>query len=211
MNDRLWPTLRKSFFAGLVVVAPLAASVAIVVWAFTWVTDLLLPDSLLAHKNTFLYRVVALGVFAFVVTAVGWVTRLVIGKRAVVLVEKAIAQVPLLNRIYGLFREVSHTMLKGQKTMFRRVVLVPYPHPEVHALAFVTSEESAEAEAKVGRDLVHVFVPASPPAHGFTLFVPRKDIIELDMSVADAMKVILSGGAVTPAYPKPVPPSADGH
>src|SRR5881628_2431956 len=97
----LWSSLRKSFFAGLVVVVPLAGSVAILLGIFNWVTGFLLPQTLQNHTNAFIYRIVALAVFMFLVTAVGWVTRHVVGKRALALAEKAVAQVPLLNRIYG--------------------------------------------------------------------------------------------------------------
>src|SRR2546422_9663694 len=97
----LWATLRKSFFAGLVVVVPLAGSVVILLGLFNWVTGFLLPRALQNQTNAFLYRVIALLVFAFLVTAVGWVTRLVIGKRLVAFAERVVGRVPLLNRIYS--------------------------------------------------------------------------------------------------------------
>ena len=81
MNN-LWITLRKSFFAGLVVVVPLAGSVAILWALFDWVTDFLLPRTLQNHTNAFFYRVIALTVFVFLVAAIGWVTRLVHAHRA---------------------------------------------------------------------------------------------------------------------------------
>ena len=114
MKNDLWPSLRKSFFAGLVVVVPVAASVGILLGLFNWVTDFLLPRTLQTHRDSFLYRVVALAVFVLLVTAVGWVTRLVVGRRAVALTEKAIARVPLLNRIYGFVKDVSNTMFSGR-------------------------------------------------------------------------------------------------
>src|SRR5881296_154605 len=143
----LWSSLRKSFFAGLVVVVPLAGSVAILLGIFNWVTGFLLPRALQNQTNTFFYRVIALAVFLFLVTAVGWVTRLVIGRRAVALTETAIARVPLLNRIYSFVKDVSNTMFSGKKSAFNRVVLVEFPRPGLYSIGFVTSETEGEAQA----------------------------------------------------------------
>jgi uncharacterized membrane protein len=200
MND-LWITLRKSFFAGLVVVVPLAGSVAILWALFDWVTDFLLPRTLQNHTNAFFYRVIALTVFAFLVTAVGWITRLVIGKRAVALAEKAVARVPLLNRIYGFVKDVSNTMFSGKKSAFQKVVLVEFPRPGVYSIGFVTSETEGEAQVLTRETVVNVFVPTTPnPTSGFLILVPRDQLVEMKMSVADGMKMVISGGAVTPSY-----------
>lgn len=201
MDNNLWRTLRKSFFAGLVVVVPLAASVVILLALFNWVTDFLLPRSLLGHTNAFLYRIIALAVFVFLVTAIGWVTRLVVGRRIVTLAEQAVARVPLLNRIYGFVKNVSNTMFSGKKSAFERVVLVEFPRPGVYSIGFVTNETQGEAQALTQETVVNVFVPTTPnPTSGFLILVPRKQIIEMKMSVADGMKMVISGGAVTPTY-----------
>ena len=200
MND-LWITLRKSFFAGLVVVVPLAGSVAILWALFDWVTDFLLPRTLQNHTNAFFYRVIALTVFVFLVTAIGWVTRLMIGKRAVALAEKAVARVPLLNRIYGFVKDVSNTMFSGKKSAFQRVVLVQFPRPGLYSIGFVTNETEGEAQALTKETVINVFVPTTPnPTSGFLILVPREQLIPLKMSVADGMKMVISGGAVTPSY-----------
>jgi uncharacterized membrane protein len=204
MNNDLWPTLRKSFFAGLVVVVPLAASIVILLSLFNWVTDFLLPRTLLSHTNAFFYRVIALTVFVFWVTAIGWVTRLVVGKKVVALTEQAVARVPLLNRIYGFVKDVSNTMFSGKKSAFERVVLVEFPRPGVYSIGFVTNETQGEAQALTQETVVNVFVPTTPnPTSGFLILVPRKQIIDMKMSVADGMKMVISGGAVTPPYQPP--------
>jgi uncharacterized membrane protein len=204
MKNDIWPTLRKSFFAGLVVVVPLAASIVILLTLFNWVTDFLLPHSLLSHTNAFFYRIIALAVFVFLVTAIGWVTRLVVGRRVVALTEQAVARVPLLNRIYGFVKEVSNTMFSGKKSAFERVVLVEFPRPGVYSIGFVTNETQGEAQALTKETVVNVFVPTTPnPTSGFLILVPRKDLIDMKMSVADGMKMVISGGAVTPPYQPP--------
>lgn len=205
MNGTFWQSLRKSFFAGLVVVVPLGGSIAILLGLFNWVTGFLLPRALQDHSNSFLYRLVALLVFVFLVTAVGWVTRLVIGRRAVSFAESIVARVPLLNRIYGFVKDVSNTMFSGKKSAFQRVVLVEFPRAGAYSLGFVTSETEGEAQALTQGTVVNVFVPTTPnPTSGFLILVPRNQLIELTMSVADGMKMVISGGAVTPAYVKKI-------
>jgi uncharacterized membrane protein len=208
MNAQL-RSLRNSFFAGLLIVLPIAASVLILVGLFTWVTDFMLPDTLRDRMWTPLFRVVALIVFVLLTTAVGWVTRLVAGKRMLSLTELLIGRVPLWNRTYGFVKEISHTLLSGQKTMFRQVVLVEFPRKGIYSIGFVTNDTGGEAQVKTKERVVNVFVPTTPnPTSGFLVLVPGGELIELSMSVGDGMKMVISGGAVVPPYPVPAATSA---
>lgn len=201
MSER-WRNLRNSFFAGLLVVVPLAASVLILVGLFTWITDFMLPPALRDKMLTPLYRVIALVAFVVLTTVVGWVTRLVLGRKLIVGVEALIARVPVLNRTYGFMKEISQTLLSGRKTMFRRVVLVEFPRPGIYSIGFVTSETGGEAQVKTKETVVNVFVPTTPnPTSGFLVLVPREQLVELEMSVGDGMKMVISGGAVVPPFP----------
>jgi uncharacterized membrane protein len=199
MNER-WRSLRNSFFAGLLVVVPIAASVLILVGLFTWVTDFMLPPALRDKMLTPLYRIAALAAFLVLTTVVGWVTRLVLGKRLVVAWERLIDRVPILNKTYGFMKEISHTLLSGQKTMFQRVVLVEFPRAGLYSIGFVTSEAEGEAQAKTKEAVVNVFVPTTPnPTSGFLVLVPREKLITMEMSVAEGMKMVISGGSVVPS------------
>lgn len=191
--------LRKSFLAGLLVVIPLAASVWVLWTALTWLTNWL-PASV----RTPGYRVLALLILVVGTTAIGWITRLVIGRRLVKLSEELIARVPVLNRTYAFMKEISQTLLSGRKTVFQRVVLIEFPKPGSYALGFVTSETGGEPQAKTKSQVVNVFVPTTPnPTSGFLLLVPQEKIVVLDMSVADGMKMVISGGSVVPPWPPP--------
>lgn len=209
--------LRNSFFAGLLVVLPVAASILILVGLFNWMTNFMLPAMFKEETLTPLYRVAALLIFLLFTTLVGWVTRRVAGKRLVSLTELLIARVPVLNRTYGFMKEISHTLLAGQKTMFQRVVMVQFPRPGVYSLGFVTSETGGEPQVRTAERVVNVFVPTTPnPTSGFFIMVPHGELIELSMSVGDGIKMVISGGAVVPPYPAPVPPGtlsagADGR
>lgn len=207
--NRFWKSARISFFAGLLAVVPIAGSVLVLLWVFNTLTNVLLPEFLrdkieqLPYPE-FLFRLLALVLFLVLVTGVGWVTRLVIGKELHALVESVMGRVPLLNRIYGFMREVSQTMLAGKKTVFQRVVLVEYPRAGIYSLGFVTNEDSGEAEVRLRKNLISVFFPTTPnPTSGWLALIPRDQIIEMDMGVAEAIKMIISGGTIVP----PSPPS----
>jgi len=210
-----WKSLRNSFFAGLLVLGPVVASLAILIGFFTWLTNFMLPANLRTYLEespypVFLYRLVALSVALVVVTAVGWLMRLVIGKQLLVVAESLIARVPMLNKTYAFMKEISHTVLSGQKTMFQRVVLVQFPRAGVYSIGFVTSETGGETQAKTKEAVINVFVPTTPnPTSGFLIFVPKEQVIEMEMSVAEGMKMVISGGVVVPPYRAALPADGD--
>ncbi len=203
-----WKSARNSFFAGLLIVVPIAGSLIILLWLFNMVTDVLLPTFVREQLEAlpypeFLFRVLALVIFVAWVTLVGWVTRLVVGRRMHTLVETLLGRVPLLNKIYAFMKEVSHTMLAGHKTMFQRVVLVEYPRAGIHSLGFVTNEDAGEAAIKTGKNLIAVFFPTTPnPTSGWLALIPREETVALDMGVAEAIKMIISGGTIVPPHPR---------
>jgi uncharacterized membrane protein len=197
-----WKNLRNSFFAGLLIVVPVLASLLIIIGVFTWVTNFMIPDSLRQQMLTPLYRIIALVLFVAFTIGVGRITRLVVGKRMVSATETVIGRVPLLNKTYGFMKEISQTLLSGRKTMFQRVVLVEFPRPGVYSIGFVTSETGGEAQAKTRETVINVFVPTTPnPTSGFLILTPRQQVIDLEMTVAEGMKMVISGGAVVPPYP----------
>jgi uncharacterized membrane protein len=199
--NETFKNLRNSFFAGLLVVVPVAASVLILLGVFTWVTDFMLPDFLHKQMLTPLYRIIALVLFVAVTIGVGRVTRLVMGKRIVSATESLITHVPLLNKTYGFMKEISQTLLSGKKTMFQRVVVVEFPRAGMYTIGFVTSEAGGEVQEKTREALISVFVPATPnPTSGILLFIPRGELVDLEMSVAEGMKMIISCGSVVPPH-----------
>ena len=139
--------------------------------------------------------------FVVFTAAVGWVTRLVVGRRMVSLTEEIIGRVPVLNKTYGFMKEISQTLLSGRKTMFQKVVLVEFPRSGVYAIGFVTTEAVGEVQMKTRERVVNVFVPTTPnPTSGFLLLMPKEELLELEMSVTDGMKMVISGGSVVPPY-----------
>jgi uncharacterized membrane protein len=203
---------QANFWAGLAIVLPAVISIAVVIWLFRTVgniTDTLLiflPQSL-THKDHGLgpmywyWSLVALIVAVFLIGLVGLLARNYFGKRIIQWVDSGLLRVPLLNKIYGATKQVNDAFSPSNKTAFRTVVLVEFPRPGVYTIAFITSEQHAEVEAKTGQKVVCVFVPTTPnPTSGFLLIVPEDKVIKLEMSVADGIKYVISLGSIIPEY-----------
>ena len=204
MSD-LAKKLRISFLAGLITVVPIAGSIIVLLWLFNSLTNVLLPRFVRDYLEQFpypefLFRLLALILCLALVTFAGWVTRLVIGKQLYAVMEGFIVHVPLLNKIYGFIKEVSQTMLAGKKTVFQRAVLVEYPRLGVFSIGFVTNENAGEAALRTNKQLINVFFPTTPnPTSGWLALVPREQLVDLDMSVAEAVKMVISGGTIVPS------------
>jgi len=150
-----------------------------------------------------------LSVFALVVFIIGlgFFSRYVIGRLVINTVEKILSRLPFINTVYRWVKQIVDTFTQQQKTVFQEVVLIQYPRRGVWAVGFRTSETRAEIQAKTGLQLSNIFVPTTPnPTSGFLLLVPSDEVIPLEMSVSDGMKLIISGGAVAPPT-RPATPS----
>lgn len=122
------------------------------------------------------------------------------GKRIILFWESMLARVPVVKSIYYSVKQVSDTLFSGNGDAFRKVLLVRYPHPQAWSLAFQAGAPAAEVVDAVDEPLVSVFIPTAPsPVNGFFFFVPRHDTIELEMSVDDALKYMISMGVMVPA------------
>lgn len=195
-RDSFWKKVRHSFLAGLLVLLPLALSLAVLWWLFKQVTGWL-PFG----YRTPLNRLLALSVLLGLIVCAGWMTRLILGRQLLSFGESVISRIPLLNRTYAFFKEVSHTLFGARRTDFSQVVLVNYPKQGTFALGFVTSEAKGEVQAKTRNEVINVFVPTTPnPTSGFLLMVPKDEVIPLEMTVTEGMKLVISGGSLVPPF-----------
>lgn len=191
---------------------PAVISIAVVLWLFRTVgniTDTLLiflPQSLTHNDHGqgpmyWYWSLVALVVAVFLIGLVGLLARNYFGKRIIQWIDAGLLRVPLLNKIYGATKQVNDAFSSTNKNAFRTVVLVEFPRPGVYSIAFITSEQHAEVEARTGQKVVCVFVPTTPnPTSGFLLIVPEDKVIKLEMSVADGIKYVISLGSIIPEY-----------
>lgn len=198
-------TFRRYLVAGLLIWVPLGVTLLIVTFLVDLMdqTLLLLPERI-QPENLLGFRIPGLGLLltAVVVLATGMAVTNLFGQQLFKFGEQMLRRIPVVRSIYGSVKQVTESMFSSGSS-FRKVVLVPYPHPGSWTLAFQTGVGAEEVRDKTGRDIANVFVPTTPnPTSGFFLMVPHEDLIELDMSVDDGLKMLLSVGVVVPGRKK---------
>jgi uncharacterized membrane protein len=211
---------QANFWAGSAIVLPGVISIAVLLWlfhTFANITDTLLiflPRKLTHEANGegpmyWYWSMVALLVAIVLIGIVGMLARNYFGKRIIEWVDSALLHIPLLNKIYGVTKQVNEAISSSNKTAFRTVVLVEFPRPGVHTIGFVTNDQPEIVQPGTGQKVVCVFVPTTPnPTGGYLLLFPENQVTKLDMSVADGIKYVISLGAISPDYvpPRPVHP-----
>lgn len=205
--------LRRYLIAGLLVWVPLGVTLLIITWMVNLIDQTLLllpehwrPDYLLG------FRIPGLGLVAtlIVVIGTGIVMRHFLGLHLVGMGERLLARIPVVRSIYGAVKQLAETMFSGSGQSFNKVVLVRYPHHESWTMGFLTGDSAGEVRRRTGRKLVNVFVPTTPnPTSGFFLMVPQEEVIELEMSVDDGLKMLLSIGVVQPKEKSDVAPLSE--
>jgi len=193
--------LRRYLVAGLLIWVPLGVTLLIVTFLVDLIdqTLLLLPVSI-QPEHLLGFRIPGLGLVltAVIVLVTGIVVTNLFGKKLFIIGEQLLRRIPVVRSIYGAVKQVTESMFSTGKS-FRKVVLVEYPRKGMWTLAFQTGSGSPEIREKTGRNITSVFVPTTPnPTSGFFLMVPSEDVIELDMSVDDGLKMLLSVGVVVP-------------
>lgn len=138
-------------------------------------------------------------VVVILITFLGIISRYFLGRIIVGITEKVVSTLPFISTVYKTAKQIVDTFSKEQKAVFQKAVLVEYPRKGVYALGFLTSTAKGEIQHKTKADVLNIFVPTTPnPTSGFLLMVAKDEVIELDMSITDGMKLVISGGAVVP-------------
>ena len=198
---------RNAFLTGLLIFLPLGTTIFVLDFLldmFKEPATRMAKQLGLASEQFFfgletLLAVVGLLVGILALTLLGFLSNYVLGKFFISTTEKVLDKVPFLSTVYRSVKQIVETFGKDNRAVFREVVLVEYPRKDCWVLGFVTAEGSSETESKIKKEITNVFVPTTPnPTSGFLLLVPKEDVIPLDMSVGDGMKMLISGGAVTP-------------
>jgi uncharacterized membrane protein len=206
---RIVPRLRTYFFAGVLVTMPLAVTFLVAWWFIGVVDDYVVPlipagwnpDHYLKETVGFEVGLPGLGlvVLFIAITLIGALTAGFLGRFVVTIGERILAQMPVIRSFYSAIKQILETVLKQQSKAFRQAVLVEYPRRGIWAIGFITGATEGEVQNLTMQEVVNVFLPTTPnPTSGFLLFIPRKDLVILDMSVEEAVKMVISGGIVTP-------------
>lgn len=195
---------RANFLTGLVVVVPIVLTIWLT-WAFiTFVDERIVPWVPRAYNpSTYIETDIpgfGLLVFILFTTVVGYFAKRVFGMQLIRLGENILGRMPVVRSIYNAVKQIVETVLSQTKTSFRQACLVEYPRRGIWAVAFVATDTRGEVrESTGGEEMMSVFLPTTPnPTSGFLLFVPKKDVILLEMSIEEAAKLVISAGLVVP-------------
>ena len=206
-NKNILLNIRRYFFTGVAITAPIGITVYLSIIFINFIDSNVKklvpnkynPDSYLPFDIPGTGLVVAI----LLLIIIGFLTAGFLGRYFVGLGEKIINKLPIIRSIYGALKQIFQTILGSSSKAFREVVLIEYPRKGIWAVAFITSETKGEVKLKLKKNSVNVFLPTTPnPTSGFLLFVPLKDIKRLNMNIEEGMKLVISGGIITPEIKK---------
>lgn len=199
--------LRNYFLTGLVIAAPVSITIYLT-WTFInivddwikpWVPTIYNPD----HYLPFSLPGVGLIFAFFAITVLGALTANLFGRTIVSYGEMMLNRMPVVRNLYNALKQIFETVVSQSQSSFKEVGVIEYPRKGIYAIVFISTETGGEVKKKFddGEGMLSVFLPTTPnPTSGFLLFVPRKDITILDMSVEDGAKLVISAGLVDPDY-----------
>jgi uncharacterized membrane protein len=207
--------LRRYLITGLLIWLPLGATLVVFRLLLNLMDQLLFwlpaeyrPETLLGFRIPFLDAILAGTLSILVLLATGMFGANLLGRRLVLLYEGIFNRIPVVRSVYGAVKNFAEVVFSDSGSSFKKPLMIEYPRRGLYSLCFQTSDDLQEIQARTGETVVTVFLPTTPnPTSGFILFVPRSDVVELDMSVEEALKMIISLGVVVPKW-HPVHPAS---
>ena len=209
----LWPglgaRLRTYLFAGIIVVAPISITLFIT-WRVVDYFDTRVANLIPERYNPERFLPFSLPGIGLLLTLaalmlIGWFTASYVGHSLMRLGERLLRRMPVVRSLYGMLKQIFETVFAQSSRSFREVVLVEWPRKDTWSIAFVMGTAPGVVTRAVGDELVSLFLPCTPnPTTGYFVMVARRDLITIDLSIEDAMKLIISGGIAAPPEPMPV-------
>jgi uncharacterized membrane protein len=203
-----WTRIRNYFFTGMIITAPIVITVYLA-WILIdfidrKVTQIIPKKFQLSEIIGFDIPGAGIIIGLLILIIIGFITANYFGRTLIKTGEKILDKMPFIRSVYGASKQIFETLFAQQSSSFRQVVLVEFPRKGVRELAFITGQTEGEIQNMTEDVVYNVFVPATPnPTTGFLLFVPKQDLIFLSMSVDEGLKMIISGGMVTPKDLRP--------
>jgi uncharacterized membrane protein len=215
----MYRSLRTYFIAGLLVLIPVYVTIGLTRWTYekiagpinNWIEKQPRVHELLGRFFGYEGSIPGLG---FVITlaliiGIGVFARNYFGHQVINFFERLVFRIPMINKIYNGAKQVSTAFLERNRNLFQAVVLVEYPRRGTYTIGFLTQTDSGEISKKLGRDMSCVFISTTPnPTSGVLIVVPRADLTVLDMTIEEGLKMVISGGVVTPEEAKELPRAA---
>lgn len=207
--------LRASFLTGLVVIAPVGLTIWLIWSVVGWMDGFVLPlvpdayqpdrmiQDFLGLDRSVQINIRGIGVIIFLMFTilVGWLAKGLIGRSLIRFAESLVERTPVVRSIYNGIKQISETVFAQSERSFEKACLIEYPRRGIWAIGFISTTAKGEIvdRTHASGDMLSIFVPTTPnPTSGFLLFFPREDVIELDMSIEDAAKLVISAGLVYP-------------
>lgn len=205
--------LRTAFLAGLAVLVPIFFTFFTISFVVKKVDGVIIPVlfrylSKAGVPSLYLRPIPGLGLILTLlfILAVGFFTTNFLGKKLIKAGEDVLEKIPFVRGLYLSAKQLVETVIFTSSTSFRKVVLVEYPRKGIWSVAFITNKAEEELEKKTGKSSLTLFIPTSPnPTSGLMIVVPEDEVIPLDMSVEEGIKLVVSGGIIQPSL-KPTPP-----
>ena len=210
MLKKILRFLGDNFIAGIIVILPLTITAFIIRFFVISLNAIMLNPlakglktyPLYEDQRLFLAKALIFLAVVLLIALVGLMTRVIVVRKFFAFFENILLKLPMINKVYGSIKEISGAFLGKRKSGFKKVVLVEYPRKGIYTLGFVTSEAKGEfQEAAHNPDLISIYVPTTPnPTSGYFVLLNRNEVIPLDISVEEALKVVISAGAIAPVY-----------
>ena len=203
----IFTKIRGYFLTGIIVTAPVGLTFY-VSFLFIGFVDSKVRNIIPVkyhYDNILPFEIPGIGLLIvfIMLTFIGFLTAGIIGRYIIKLGERIIARLPIIRSVYGALKQIFESVLKTSSKSFRDVVLIEYPRKGIWAIGFITGDTKGEVQQISKNEFVNVFLPTTPnPTSGFLLFVPRKDLKILNMNVEEGIKMVISGGIVTPKFTK---------
>ena len=202
-------SLRNAFVSGILLIAPVGVTFFVINFLIQKIGAptrevfffFIPPGTTPFPWVEYVLYIAAVLVVVVIITLLGWLSQRLIGRILIRTFERLVDNVPLVRSVYNTVKQIRDTFIEQEKAVFQKAVLLEYPRRGSWVLGFLTGTGKGEIQYRTEAELLNVFVPTTPnPTSGFLLMVPAGDVRLLDMAIADAMKLIISGGAVVPKW-----------
>ncbi|MEM5517575.1 DUF502 domain-containing protein [Henriciella sp. AS95] len=199
----VWAWLRGRFLAGMVIAAPIAITIFVLQFLINFIDNRvkpLLPPVIQPETYTN-YAIPGFGVLVMIIvlTILGAIATNLIGRSVISATDRILSRIPLVRNVYAAFKQLTEVLASNQQASYDRVVMVEYPKAGSWCIGFVASDAKGEIKHHLGPEFIGVFVPTTPnPTSGFLMYVNRAECIDLDMSIEEGAKMILSAGLIVP-------------
>lgn len=193
--------LRRYFLMGLVILLPVVLTGYIIFAVFNFAEHIVGKhiNAYLSYRFDFYIPGLGLVLATLIIVCIGFFSSHFFGRALVPFLEKILSRLPLIRQLYPAVKRIVVFFFSEKKQLFKQVALIEYPRKGIWALAFITNEGIPQASKELGKEMLNVFVPGTPgPLTGFFILVPKEDTIFLDISVEEALKLLVSGGVLNP-------------